>query len=176
MLFRSVGHDPVIHQGTAGSKRAMQLRGQFFRQGYVFRTADPLADGNQDVRFTDVHILRRNKPFQPFERAGTRRGSFPDQLPGPVRIRDRGGKDFRTDGGHLGPAVRADDGRHQVPAEGRTGLIQQACVRIRGQGGAVRRETGAQPRRDPGRQGTAEGGCTDQQDGGIIFPDQAGKI
>ncbi len=86
--------------------------------------------------------------------------------------------------GHLGPVVRAHDGGHQVPAEGRTGHLQVlgvlkgGVVHVDGGGGlqerlvllhihvqvgAVRRQAGVQPRRHTGAQVPADVGGPDEE-------------
>ena len=65
----------------------MQSPGQFFRQGNIFRAADSLAYGHQDIRFADVGIPGRGKTFQPLKGTRVFRAAFLNQLPGPARIR-----------------------------------------------------------------------------------------
>ena len=81
-------------------------------------------------------------------------------------------EDPRPDRGHLRPVVRAEDGRHDVAAKGRPGLVEIAGGRVGGEAGAVGGQPGAEPGRHPGRQRPADGRGAQQDDVRAFGPGQ----
>ena len=67
-----------------------------------------------------------------------------------------------ADGADLGPVVGAEDGGHQVAAEGRTGPGHIAGFFVDVQGSAVGGQAGFQPAAHPGTQIPAVVGGTDE--------------
>jgi hypothetical protein len=72
-------------------------------------------------------------------------------------------------GGHLRPALRCDDGSHDVAPIGGTGLSQQAALGIDLQAGAVGGQPGAQGGGHRAGQVTAAGRGAQQQNGGALI-------
>ena len=74
--------------------------------------------------------------------------------------------------GHLREGARGDDGGHDIAAEGRAGLEQQALFRVDGEGGAVGGQAGLQARGHPGDEGPAGVGGPGQDDLRPVLPGQ----
>ena len=97
-----------------------------------------------------------------------------DHFPGGSGRRGQGLKDAGPGRGHLGVGAGSDDGGHDVAAEGRAGLEQEALVRVDGKGGAVRGEAGFQGRGHLGDKSPAQVGGSGQDDFRLKFPGQLG--
>ena len=96
----------------------------------------------------------------------------PDHFPGGGG-RGRGGfEDAGPGRGHLGIGPGRDDGGHDVAAEGRAGLEQEALVRVDGERGAVRGEAGFEGRGHLGDKSPPQVGGPRQDDFRLKFSGQ----
>ena len=71
--------------------------------------------------------------------------------------------------------VGRDNGGHDVPAEGRTGLVEVARFRVDVEHRTIRGETGAEIGRDLGDERTADGGCAGKDDLGLMELREGGQ-
>ena len=88
----------------------------------------------------------------------------------PLRASSRGSRlhDLVPDRRHLRPVVGRNDGRHDVAAEGRTGLVQVAGLGVDIEHRAVGGEAGIELRGDLGNERTADRGRAGEDDLGLV--------
>ncbi len=99
------------------------------------------------------------------------RAGFPDDFTGAPRAFFGQGHHVRPHRGHLGPAVIAQDGRHDVASEGGAGL-QEIALAIDGEPRAIRGQPGGDHRSHRARQIPAEAGGAHEDDFRLVLIDQ----
>ncbi len=172
-------HDACVDHGTAAGHFAFQLFGQGFEFGetifgaYATATADKhfgLADVGDDFFFLDSFdnfdtadflLIELDGVVDDFALAGGVGGEF---------LHHAG-----TDGRHLGAMFFAENGGHEVAAEGGTGHAEFVSFVVADfELGGVGGEAGQVACGDTGPQVAADGGGTDQQNAGVLFLDDLG--
>ena len=185
-----------VNGGAASADYAAQLRRQLFRQldAALDILADAAAHGDDEVRADEVHqLLRRLDHFRDLglhiRLAQGEGGLFNDAGVGLGLVEGVLLHNARAHRGHAGAEAGADDGGHQVAAEGRTGHLQVPvlhvpllAVHVQGgslpqeldvvghvdiQVGAVGAQSGVQPGRAAGSQVTADVRRADQESLGL---------
>ncbi len=144
-----VGHEARFHHRPGAGDGPAQKIGQFLEQGQGRRLAGALAGHHQNRRLGDVGPFAHAGLLFNGENLGQGIGHR-----GPVVMGDRSlplvvppghPHHLGPDGAHLGPPVFAEDGGHDVAAEGGPGHEEETGILFDVQTGAVGGEAGSQP-------------------------------